>query len=33
MNGQKSYIPKIDRSGIDFVVRVRPFSKVNNKKA
>ena len=28
IDGQKSNIPKIDRPGTDFTVRVRPFGKV-----
>jgi hypothetical protein len=33
IDGQKSDIPKIDRPGTNFAVSVRPFGKVNNKKA
>ncbi len=31
IDGQKSDIPKTDRPGTDFVVRVRPFSKIKYK--
>ena len=30
IDGQKSDIPKIDRPRVDFALRVRPFSKINN---
>ncbi len=33
IDGQKPDISKIDRPGTNFALRVRPFSKVNNKKS